>query len=286
MTDKGLKFVNIFVWGGATLLIAGIVLSYPMFAPYLAALISASGTSAGTVIVIVTPTPESPVMVLLPFEGEVLPNAPHEVDAGEPLTTTAGTMDEELPLTDTVILTQLHPLEAAEALITYTLADAGTLPARIFIPDIDLEAPVVPISWKYVEIGGAAQPIWDVPEWRAAGWHETSAKIGAPGNTVLNGHNTSKGEVFRYLYKLDIGASIFVEAEDGEIYTYTVTEKLILPEAGQPLDIRIQNAQYVLPTADERLTLVTCHPYGSQAKRLLIIATPTGELDHVSKRGE
>jgi LPXTG-site transpeptidase (sortase) family protein len=286
MSDKSLKIVNILLWGGAALLIVGIVLSYSIFAPYLETLLSTSGTSAGTIIVIVTPTPGAAVVALLPFEGAVLPDVSTEIDAGQPLTTTTGASDEELPLSDTVILTRPHPLEAAEALITYMLADAGTIPTRVYIPDIDLEAPVVPIGWKYVQIGGAEQPIWDVPEWRAAGWHETSARIGVPGNTVLNGHNTSKGEVFRYLYKLDIGASIFVKAEDGKTYTYSVTEKLILPEAGQPIEVRIQNAQYIMPTGDERLTLVTCHPYGSLEKRLLIIATPVDEPNNVSKGGE
>jgi sortase (surface protein transpeptidase) len=54
-----------------------------------------------------------------------------------------------------------------------------------------------------------------------------------------------------------------------------VTEVLILPEAGQPLEVRIENAYYVLPTDDERLTLVTCHPYGSLRNRLIVIAHPT-----------
>ena len=131
-------------------------------------------------------------------------------------------------------------------------------------------------------IGGVTQPVWDVPNRRAVGWHETSAKIGA-GNTVLNGHNTSNGEVFRYLYKLEVGAEVLVEADDGATYVYTVTEKLILPEAGQPIEVRIQNAQYTLPTGDERLTLVTCHPYNSLANRLLIIAHPAAPTRAATK---
>jgi LPXTG-site transpeptidase (sortase) family protein len=157
------------------------------------------------------------------------------------------------------------------------LPEEGAVPERLYIPDIDLEAPIVPIGWIYVEIDGVTQPIWDVPNQRAAGWHETSAKIGVPGNTVLNGHNTSRGEVFRDLYKLDVGATILVEADDGATYTYTITERLILPEGGQPIEIRIKNAQYALPTADERLTLLTCYPYGSLANRLVIIAHPVAQ---------
>lgn len=107
----------------------------------------------------------------------------------------------------------------------------------------------------------------------AAGWHETSAPFGMPGNTVLNGHNTTNGEVFRDLYTLENGDAIVVYS--GSLSrTYAVSETLVLPEAGQPLKVRIENARYIQPTEDERLTLVTCHPYGSLRNRLIVIARP------------
>lgn len=153
--------------------------------------------------------------------------------------------------------------------------DAATrAPVALAIPAIDLEVPVIPIGWKLVDVAGAKHAMWDVPNWRAVGWHETSAPLGLPGNTVLNGHNTRNGEVFRDLYTLDIGARITVTAQTGAQYTYAVAEKLFLPEAGQPLDVRLANAQYTLPTDDERLTLITCHPYGSLDYRLILIAYP------------
>jgi sortase A len=117
--------------------------------------------------------------------------------------------------------------------------------------------------------------VWSLPETRAAGWHETSASLGVSGNTVLNGHNTSNGEVFRDLYKLEAGDEVLLHS--GEVIcTYAITEVLILPEAGQPLEVRIENASYIQPTEDERLTLVTCHPYGSLRNRLIVIAYPAG----------
>jgi sortase A len=112
----------------------------------------------------------------------------------------------------------------------------------------------------------------------AAGWHETTASLGVPGNTVLSGHNTGNGEVFRDLYTLEAGDTITVYA-DGAPHTYSIDEILILPEAGQPLEVRLENARYILPTDDERLTLVTCHPYGSLRYRLLVIARPTAADD-------
>jgi LPXTG-site transpeptidase (sortase) family protein len=149
------------------------------------------------------------------------------------------------------------------------------IPDRIVIPAINLDAPVVPVSWTVAKLDGQEQPVWDLPKMRAAGWHETSAPLGVPGNTVLNGHNTTNGEVFRDLYKLEVGDEIILYSGEAT-YTYTVTEMLILPEAGQPLKVRIENARYIQPTEDERLTLVTCHPYGSLRNRLVVIAHPVG----------
>jgi sortase A len=151
------------------------------------------------------------------------------------------------------------------------------MPARIAIPAIGVDAPVVSVSWKMSEVDGQTHAAWEVPDMDAAGWHETSAPLGVPGNTVLNGHNTTNGEVFRDLYLLAGGETITVYADNDIAFTYTVSETLILPEAGQPLEVRLENAHYILPTEDERLTLVTCHPYGSLRYRLIVIALPSTE---------
>jgi LPXTG-site transpeptidase (sortase) family protein len=264
MDKKRLSLVNLLVWGGAGLLLVGIVLGYLSLAPHIDALFHAPD-NAPVITVVVTPTPEV-IVPLLPFVEDVPAIATSEGTTSAPATT---------PLPTMTYVPYTHP-EDVNPVITYTLPEGkeGVVPVRIFIPDIDLEAPIVPIGWIYMEVGDVTQPMWAVPNQRAAGWHETSAKIGVPGNTVLNGHNTSYGEVFRDLHKLEVGAPIMIEAEDGITYTYTVTEKLLLREGGQPIEVRIENAQYALPTADERLTLLTCHPYGSLAYRLVIIAHP------------
>ncbi len=150
------------------------------------------------------------------------------------------------------------------------------LPTRIVIPSIDVDAPISPVSLETVNASGQEYVAWEVLDRYAAGWHETSAPLGVPGNTVLNGHNTTYGEVFRDLYTLDAGDKIVVYSDDTP-HTFIVTEVLILPEADQPLETRIENARYILPTDDERLTLVTCHPYGSLQNRLIVIAHPNNE---------
>jgi LPXTG-site transpeptidase (sortase) family protein len=41
-----------------------------------------------------------------------------------------------------------------------------------------------------------------------------------------------------------------------------------------PLDVRIQNNDYILPKEDERLTLVSCWPYETNSHRVIIVARP------------
>ena len=112
-----------------------------------------------------------------------------------------------------------------------------------------------------------------VPATSAAGWHSNSAALGIPGNTVLSGHNTGNGEVFRDLYLLEEGDEIIVYSGDTP-YTHTISKVVLLREEDQPVEVRRRNARYVEPTIDERLTLVTCHPYGSLRYRLVVVAHP------------
>jgi LPXTG-site transpeptidase (sortase) family protein len=149
---------------------------------------------------------------------------------------------------------------------------AGAPPNRIVIPAINLNAPVVPVGWHIEEQNGQRISVWDVTD-NAAGWHKTSAYPGNPGNVVLNGHHNIRGEVFRYLVDLEPGARILLYVGD-TAYSYSVTEKHILKEKGEPPTVRYQNAQWIAPTSDERLTLVTCWPYTSNTHRLIILARP------------
>ena len=174
------------------------------------------------------------------------------------------------------------PAATATATSVPPVTSTPALPTRLVIPVIDVDAPIVPTSLNAAEAGGEAQPLWEVPAMYATGWHETSAPLGVGGNTVLNGHNATNGEVFRNLYKLKAGDAIIVYSSDTQ-YTYAVSETVILLEAGQPLEARLGNARYILPTEDERLTLVTCHPYGSLRYRLIVIARP---MTTVERRGD
>jgi len=157
------------------------------------------------------------------------------------------------------------------------LAPTATLsplypPDRVVIPAIHLDSPVVPIGWHVVEENAQRYSVWEVAD-NVVGWHKTSSYPGQKGNMVLNGHHNIKGEVFRYLIDLEIGDQVTVYAQ-GRVYTYAVTEKRILKEKGEPPEVRLDNARWIAPTPDERLTMVTCWPYSSNTHRLVVVAKP------------
>ncbi len=146
---------------------------------------------------------------------------------------------------------------------------AGNIPTRIVIPAIKLDAPVETVGWHIVD--GVSQ--WDVPDHAAAGWLMTSAPLGKPGNTALTGHHNIDGEVFRNLVKLQPGDRITLYSQ-GQPFYYEVQSRRILPERGQPEKVRLENARWIQPTTDERITLITCWPYTSNTHRLVVVAKP------------
>lgn len=105
---------------------------------------------------------------------------------------------------------------------------------------------------------------------KGPGHYPDTALPGQLGNLVISGHRTTYGAPFYRLDELKAGDEIVVFDANGP-YSYTVTEtKIVLPtEIG-----------VIAPSSDARLTLTTCHPRFSAAKRLVVIAqlqgTPTG----------
>jgi len=182
------------------------------------------------------------------------------------------------------ILLPETPLTASELPSFAAVGDAPTTydntipgqPVRLIIPKLNMDTAVHRIGLQAFFEDGLRYFQWAVPSGFAAGWHETSAPLGQPGNTVLNGHNNIYGEVFRDLIELEIGDQITLYNETGEIFVYEVQDQELLPETGQPIDVRISNAQWIEPTEDERLTLISCWPYTTNAYRVIIIARPVG----------
>jgi sortase A len=147
------------------------------------------------------------------------------------------------------------------------------VPDRIVIPAIQLDAPVIKSEVKSVEIRDQWFDQWLAPNEFAAGWQSGTAPLGIPGNTVINGHHNEYGKVFGHLVDLKKGDEISVFSGLKE-FRYVVTDILVLQERDVSLSIRQENAHWVSPTDDERLTLVTCWPKRNNTHRLIIVATP------------
>ena len=145
-------------------------------------------------------------------------------------------------------------------------------PTRLVVKSVGIDTPVMPVAWTVVEQNGLEFSVWSVAEY-AAGWHQTSALPGQPGNTVMSGHHNIKGEVFRYLVDVQEGDEVDLYVGD-TVYPYFVEQKLILKEKGEPPEVRRQNAQWIAPTNDVRVTLVTCWPYTNNTHRVIVVARP------------
>jgi LPXTG-site transpeptidase (sortase) family protein len=147
-------------------------------------------------------------------------------------------------------------------------------PTRIVAPSIHLDAKVTRMGWRTVNYKGKSWNEWVVPK-NSAGWLISSAPPGQIGNTVLTGHHNIDSKVFRYVVDLNVGDEITVYAGD-KAFVYVVTQKYILKEAGMPASVRHKNAQWIAPTNDDRLTLVTCWPYQwpGNTHRVIVVAIP------------
>lgn len=146
-------------------------------------------------------------------------------------------------------------------------------PDRLRIPRLALDVPVVPVGMVPVPGPGAfISPA--MPTEHAAGWLNTSASFGQAGNMVLTGrHQLKKMTVLHRLWMLEPGDEISLYAGE-EVRHYRVAEVEIVPEQDQPIEVRLANAEFIQPTEDERLTLVTGWPEKGNSHRTIVIAFP------------
>jgi sortase A len=90
-----------------------------------------------------------------------------------------------------------------------------------------------------------------------------TALPGEPGNSAIAGHRTTYGAPFADLDDVEIGDDVFVTTRNGR-FTYTVNEvKIVGPKRTDVLRPR---------EGRTLLTLITCHPRWSTAKRLIVVA--------------
>ncbi len=154
------------------------------------------------------------------------------------------------------------PVTHAQTGLEETTSTNAFIPDRIVIEKIELDAPVEEAHTIDVDVDGQQVTQFLIPEEFAAGWHEGSAALGVVGNTVISGHHNAFGKVFAKLVELEVGDEITMLSGTHEFH-YTIVNKMIMPEKNELLEVRLQNARWILPSTDERLTLVTCWPANS-----------------------
>jgi LPXTG-site transpeptidase (sortase) family protein len=145
------------------------------------------------------------------------------------------------------------------------------VPTRLEIPAIALDSGVVPVDKSPVVVDGKIYGQWNTTD-NLVGWHNLSAQLGQVGNIVLNGHGDVDAAVFRNLGYVRIGDEIIISS-GAQHFRYVVTQKFLVQEGNVPLEVRVQNAAWIAPTQDERLTLITCANPGA-THRLILIAQP------------
>ena len=107
---------------------------------------------------------------------------------------------------------------------------------------------------------------------------DETSNIPTKGDTVLYGHRTLQGSPFLRLDALKKGDVVTVEWPGiGEV-NYTVKESEIIA----PTNFLDLNESHVNDVNNQDLYLVTCHPIGSSAQRLVV----TAELDSISPINE
>lgn len=164
-------------------------------------------------------------------------------------------------------------LSQADAPVPVDSGYPPVIPDRIVIPSIQLNAAVIVAESQKVKIGDQTFDQWVAPNQFAAGWHGNSASLAGTGNTVINGHHNEYGKVFGHLIDLLPGETIYVYS-NGKAFPYIISNKMILKEKNTDLQTRLQNASWIQPTTDKRLTLITCWPPETNTHRLIIVAIP------------
>ena len=191
---------------------------------------------------------------------------------------------------DDVIAVSQQELQPAAALPAVSVAQSNVAVAvapqasGILSPEIAsfIEIPAIKLKAQVVAVGpgkkvGTSSVEWSSPDKGRVGWHNYSGRLGETKNVVMNGHNNIQGSVFRKLYTLQAGDWVTVSSAS-YIKVYQVQEVLKLLERGVSYEQRVQNAQYIQPMNDDRLTLISCWPETNNTHRIIVIAKPVGEI--------
>jgi sortase A len=119
---------------------------------------------------------------------------------------------------------------------------------RLAIPAIKLDTPVK--QGGIVE-DADGKPVWQTLPFVAVHYADLTALVGQRGNAVIAGHvvTLSEGNVFRFLYQVDLGDEVLIWDQRDKVHAFSVTDVKLVP----PTDLSVMD-----PTPDPTLTLITC----------------------------
>ena len=156
----------------------------------------------------------------------------------------APTTTSSLPPVQTTTMTPAPPST------THPYLEDGSPVARLEIPTINL---------KQIVVMGTTDEVLK----KGPGMFRTAEWPGQVGNTTIAGHRTSHGAPFRHIDELNPGDVVTLTTNDG-VFKYSVTETFIVQGS--------DNSPLRDTTGEQVLTLVSCHPLHSTAKRIIVRA--------------
>lgn len=124
-----------------------------------------------------------------------------------------------------------------------------TLPYRLAIPQIKVEATIEPVG--LINNDRMATP----RDFNNAGWFQSGPRPGDVGNALIDGHvdnGFSKKGVFANLHKLKAGDSVYIYNDDSSVREFKVIETTIYKEASAPTETIFGKTERKL------LRLITC----------------------------
>lgn len=140
-----------------------------------------------------------------------------------------------------------------------TPVDAPWAPARLQIPAIHVDAPVMGVGQTSTgAMDAPVSKVYNSPYWSHVFWYDAGAAPGQTGNAVIAGHVNRVGgdpAVFWSLDKLQPGDMVKVVTNQGTMLTYMVNRVVRFP-ANYPGQQAI-NAVFG-PATGNHLNLITC----------------------------
>ena len=205
---------------------------------------------------------------------EVLPTAIHTLPAPVvQITHEIQPLDIDTPTTAPDLSTQTAFPQSDIAKLADDLYGARML-ERISIPALAVKSDIVPVGWRINFsddlLNGEFE--WDSPE-ENVGWVITSTLPDETGNIILYGHNNLYRKVFENLSDLKEGDEIQLQTRK-QNWEYEVRYMILLPIIGANEQQLKNYQQYLKPTQDARVTIISCWPPASNTHRIIVIAMP------------